>query len=90
MMKQTKEGKPNQDDRELQGTINATAEAYSSHNPDVLALAPDAALLSGNTGLDRPVALTPAQSGDSTSNTSPQTLNPSGEAIVNALNNLKI
>lgn len=72
MPKRTKEGKPDQDDRELQGTVDATPEAHSSHTPDVLALTPDATLLSGKTGPERPVALTTAQSEDSTSNISPQ------------------
>lgn len=72
--KRTKEGKPDQDDRELQGTIDATPEAHSSHTPDILALTPDATLLSGNTSPERRVALTPAQSEDSTSNISPQAL----------------
>lgn len=72
--KRTKEGKPDQDDRELQGTIDATPEAHSRNTPDVLALTPDATLLFGNTGPERPVALTPAQSEDSTSNISPQSL----------------
>ena len=74
MPKRTKEGKPDQDDRELQGTVDATPAAHSSHTPDVLALTPDATLLSGNTGPERPVALTTAQSEDSTSNISPQAL----------------
>lgn len=43
--KRTKEGKPDQDDRELQGTADATPEAHGSHTPDVLALTPDATLL---------------------------------------------
>lgn len=72
--KRTKEGKPDQDDRELQGTVDATPKAHSSHTPDVLALTPDATLLSGNTGPERPVALTTAQSEDSTSSISPQAL----------------
>lgn len=73
--KRTKEGKLDQDDRELQGTIDATPEAHTRHTPDVLALTPDATLLSGNTGPKRPVALTPAQSENSTSNISPLTPN---------------
>lgn len=40
----------------------------------MLALTPDATLLSGNTGPKRPVALTPAQSENSTSDTSPHML----------------
>lgn len=72
--KRIKEGKPNEDDPELQGTMDATPEAHTRHTPDVLALTPDATLLSGNTGPKRPVALTPAQSENSTSNTSPHML----------------
>lgn len=66
--------KLNQDDGKLQGMIDAAPEAHGRHTPDILGLTPDATLLSGNTGPERPVALTPAQSENSTSNTSPHTL----------------
>ena len=54
--KRTKEGMLNQSDQELQGTIDATLETHISYSLDVLALTPDATLLSGDTGPGRPVA----------------------------------
>lgn len=66
--------KPDQDDRESQETIDANPEAHGRHTPDVLGLTLDATLLSGNTGPERPVALTPAQSENSTLNSSPHKL----------------
>lgn len=72
--KRIKEGKPNQDDQELQGTIDATPEPHSGPFQDALSLTPDIAPPSGNIGPESLVVLTPAKSGHSTSNISLQTL----------------
>ena len=71
--KRFKEVRPNQDDQELQGTIDTT-EPHRGPFHDALALTPDASLSPGNVGPENPVALTPAKSGHSNPNISLQTL----------------
>ena len=61
--KRSEEARPNQDDQELQGTIDATTEPHTGPCHDALALTPDASLSSCNVGPETsPVALTPAKS----------------------------